>query len=438
MAALSAVSETVAVSRSGASSWRRAINFSSEIGTRAVRADRFAFFRAIPTSQQTVTAFALALAVAETAASVANSASSKDGVADIRVLAVVEPERKFIQIQRQILLAHVVIGANYTALEQRPKALNVVRVDLATDILASAVLDRFMANVAVQIIVGLVLICRDQSHLIVNYIADEARQSACILIADNAADHVALASDSADDSSFAVAYGITERLRASHLALLAALFVPMAIAIFPAYIGFVRFDNATQRKHITTHRGANPCAHIPSSLIGAGSDHPMYLVGGHAFLRVQHEEDHTEPFSKRIVRVLEDGSRDNGEAIAVLLVTGRNQACLFIDRFLAALAQIVMGPRLEPVALRAATRTLDYAIRPAPPFEVVFAGFLSGEAGQQLAQFHLANNELPLRIHNEEYSALLGRCQMPDNRHLSAQSGLKGKSVRLCSHRCAE
>jgi hypothetical protein len=121
---LNAVSETLIVSSSGASPWRRAINFSSEIGVLAVRADRFVFFRAIPTSPQTAIVVALALAVAEAAASAANSASSKDGVEDFRVLAVVEPEGKFIQVERQIFLAHVVVSAHNAALQQGPKLQN--------------------------------------------------------------------------------------------------------------------------------------------------------------------------------------------------------------------------------------------------------------------------------------------------------------------------
>ena len=256
-----ATSETLAVNSSGASSWRRAINFSSEIGSRAVRPDRCAFFRAIPTSQQTATAFVLALAIAEAAASVANSASSKDGVEDIRVLTIVEPEGKFVQIQRQIFLAHVVIGAHNAALEQRPERLNVVRMHLAPNILASAVLDRFMANVAVQIIVGLVLICRDESHLIVNDVADEARKRARILIANDTTDHVAFASDGPDDSGFAVSNSFAKRLRPSQIALLAALFIPVAIAILPTDVGFVCLDN-TLRESMSPRIAARIRVHI--------------------------------------------------------------------------------------------------------------------------------------------------------------------------------
>jgi hypothetical protein len=158
---------------------------------------------------------------------VANSASSKDGVEDIRVLAVVEPEGKFIQIQRQIFLAHVVVGAYNAALQETPKAFDVVRVNLTPNIFPCAVLGRRMGNVAVQIVVGLILVRRNERHFVVNDVADETRKRASILSADHTADHVALASDSADDSSFAVAYSLAERLLSSHFALLPTLFVPV-------------------------------------------------------------------------------------------------------------------------------------------------------------------------------------------------------------------
>ena len=38
------------------------------------------------------------------------------------------PERKFVQVQRQIVLAHLVVTAHNSALEQAPEAFNGVRV----------------------------------------------------------------------------------------------------------------------------------------------------------------------------------------------------------------------------------------------------------------------------------------------------------------------
>jgi hypothetical protein len=60
------------------------------------------------------------LASAETAASVANSASCYDRAENVGILAVVEPEREFIQIEQQILAADVMIVAVPPRSKKRP------------------------------------------------------------------------------------------------------------------------------------------------------------------------------------------------------------------------------------------------------------------------------------------------------------------------------
>ncbi len=52
------------------------------------------------------------LAFAEAAASVANSESCYDRIENVRILSIVEPERKLIQMQRQIFLADVMVGSD--------------------------------------------------------------------------------------------------------------------------------------------------------------------------------------------------------------------------------------------------------------------------------------------------------------------------------------
>jgi hypothetical protein len=59
------------------------------------------------------------------------------------------------------------------------------------------------------------------------------------------------------------------------------------------------------RESFILHRRADARAHIPSSLVRAGADHPVNLMGAHALLGVEHEEDNAEPFSQQIVGVLE-------------------------------------------------------------------------------------------------------------------------------------
>src|ERR1700683_4070697 len=81
---------------------------------------------------------------AEDASSAASSASSKDFLEDIGILAVIEPELKLREVQREIGLADVVVGADDTALQQAPEPFDAVRVDFAAHVLASAVADGFV------------------------------------------------------------------------------------------------------------------------------------------------------------------------------------------------------------------------------------------------------------------------------------------------------
>ena len=64
------------------------------------------------------------LCSAEADASVPTSASCYHVEENIRILAIVEAILKFRQIQRQIFFADVVIGADDSALEQRPEPFN--------------------------------------------------------------------------------------------------------------------------------------------------------------------------------------------------------------------------------------------------------------------------------------------------------------------------
>jgi len=135
---------------------------------------------------------------AEASASSGASASCYGSAEDIGVLAIVVAKLKFRKVQRQILLGHMMEAAHNATLEQRPERFEVVRVDLAAHILARAVLDGFVRNVAAQIVVGLILVRSDERHFVVNDVADETRERASILIADDAADHVSFARDRAE------------------------------------------------------------------------------------------------------------------------------------------------------------------------------------------------------------------------------------------------
>jgi SepF-like predicted cell division protein (DUF552 family) len=62
---------------------------------------------------------------------VASSASCYDRVENISVLAVVEPERKLVETERQILHGNLVIAADDSTLEQRPEQTEAIRQKLS-------------------------------------------------------------------------------------------------------------------------------------------------------------------------------------------------------------------------------------------------------------------------------------------------------------------
>src|ERR1700683_4562882 len=123
----------IAPSTCDALSWSFAISSSSGIGTRAVPLARSFPLRAIRVSP-VATDLAVAacwVSLAESVASAACSASCYDSVENISVLTVIKAERKFIQIEWQILCRHLVVAAHDSALQQTPKRFNALSVDVA-------------------------------------------------------------------------------------------------------------------------------------------------------------------------------------------------------------------------------------------------------------------------------------------------------------------
>jgi hypothetical protein len=174
---------------------------------------------------------------------------------------------------------------------------------------------------------------------------------------------------------------------------------------------FIKFDLAQElRQFFILHCGANARAHIPSRLIGACSDHPVDLVSAHALLGVEHEEDNAEPLPQRIVGVLEYGAGNDAKAIAVLLVASYDPASLRHRGLFAALAEIVERTRRELVRLFATTGAFDLPIWPTLGFQKCLTGCFIGEPLEQFTERHLLR-----RIHDEDSSPNLDRCQVPDN-----------------------
>src|SRR5581483_6063765 len=178
-----------------------------------------------------------------------------------------------------------------TALDKRPEAVDVVRVDLPAHILAASVRDIMVREVLVQALVTDRLVGGDQLHVRSNGLPDKALQRRRVGVVDNAANHVALALDSADHRD--LVDGAAPALAALHPA---ANTTTVPVLRLATDVGFVNLDGARQLDELLVpHCGADAVAHVPSGAVGAGPDHPVDLEGANPLLRLDHEVDNLEP-----------------------------------------------------------------------------------------------------------------------------------------------
>jgi hypothetical protein len=223
--------------------------------------------------------------------------------------AVVMPELKFGQVQRQILLTDMVIGTYDAALEQRPERIKIRGMDFATHILASRMVDRLVRIAqCVQVMITSKIVGRDEINLVTDSLANESIERARPCILYHLANDVALAADRANDANLAGADAAPPEMLA-----LAGVFV----LFLPTDEGLVHFDDAHELAKLRiVHRGAEPVTYIQRSRIGR-SNLALNLHRADAFLGVEHAPEHFKPRAKGKLRVLKDGPDQEREAIGV-------------------------------------------------------------------------------------------------------------------------
>ena len=142
------------------------------------------------------------LSLAETVTSDHASAACYRRIENIRVHAVVVSELKLGDIQRQIFFAHLMECADDTAFEDRPEALNRIRVNRANNVLAHFMV-HFLARIFFQRVINAVIVGRQQANLVGNDFAHEALRGFGRNAFQDAGDDVALPLDCADDRGLA-------------------------------------------------------------------------------------------------------------------------------------------------------------------------------------------------------------------------------------------
>ncbi len=238
--------------------------------------------------------------IAETFASVRVSAPCYRFAEYIGFFSIVKTELKLIQVQRQMFPANIVVRPDDSALEQRPKRINRLSMNLATYIFASTMAAALMPEFVTQLLIAVCFIGSNQFHPVRNNPANESIERRRIGSLDHFADHVALTGNRADDWLLAGrAFGVW----ADALAAMFVLFLSTNIRL-------INFYDAHQLTEIgVEHTGSQTHTHIPSRAIRAGSKQTMNLQRTDALFGGQHEQQSFEPRTQRQFGFLEDRPR---------------------------------------------------------------------------------------------------------------------------------
>lgn len=305
-------------------------------------------------------------ACSESPSSAGDSALWYSVLKNVWILAIVVAIRKFVQVQRQVFPADVVVGAHDAALQQAPERIQIVGVNDTMNVFASTVANMAMLESETRkVMVPVCFISGDKFDIFADGFLDKIVERGLVGAFNDAADHVALARDGSDDANLSAPAGNM------------AFLVPVAILVLSADVGFVNFHDAHQLLEIgVLHSSAQPMAHIPCGVV-SGAGLPGDLQCADAFLAVEHLPEHFKPYLEVDVRILKRRAHGHGETIARPL--GRR----------AALADPVKRARLESVDLYvAAADTANFAIRPAALHQELLAGIVVWKSFHQLLECH--------------------------------------------------
>lgn len=223
---------------------------------------------------------------------------------NVRFATVVMAELGLCQVQRQILLADMMIGTDDATLEQAPEAFDVVGMHFTAHVLVRFVIYSSVAEGLMQFLIARAFIGGDQIDFLRYRLTNKSTHRLNRSVFDDAASGVALTRDRADHRD------LIQRTAP------ALLLVPAAIAVQSSDVGFVHFHDSHEFAEIRiAHRGAQAHAHIPGRLIRAATDQPMDLRGADAFLAGQHQVQNLEPCAQRLFGFLENGPSLEREAI---------------------------------------------------------------------------------------------------------------------------
>ncbi len=282
------------------------------------------------------------------------------GIVDTHFFAGVHPEIEFGQVSVKMLLVHVLINPDKSALEDAEIALKRVGVNIAAHPFALGVIDRFMLTRSRHDeLVGSRSVS-DQAAILVQMLVHGASDVAMIQV-HGAEIPVALDQGEYHRSGFRIQSGPDGFAGLGRL----------------GEVGFVGFNGLAKSADLTTvilHGFTDTMSEEPCGF-HAAIEHALNLPGADSFLAGAHQMDDLQPKMQRQVAGLENGPHAHGE------------------RLLAAVALAEPRPSGLAVqaadAISAAAKCANWAVRPEMRFDVnEGSGFVFKMGGVQYGSGH--------------------------------------------------
>jgi len=297
----------------------------------------------------------------------------------------------------------VMISPDDSALEQRPKGIDALRVNFAAHVLAKTMSHGLMAISALQHAVAGMLMGRDQFDFIAHGASHKRVECLEISSLNHLADDVALARDCANNRSLTCR---ALRVRTDPLATVLVLFLTADECLIDFY------DAHKLPELRVFHSGPKPHANVPSSLVRAGTNEPMNLKRADAFLARYHQMQNLEPSAQRYLGFFEDRSSLEREPIGRAII------------FAALLALPMPRTRGAFVHVFVVTAGTFWASGPATQEQIRPARLLIREQPLEVAERHLRHeSEFGLSVvrHASDIRSKQNGSQVSDNSHRNAR-----------------
>lgn len=201
-----------------------------------------------------------------------------------------------------------------TALDDRPEALDGVRMNRADDILMPRVINAAPAVILVENIIRAPLVCAEQADPPRDSFTDESVNCRVIEFRHDFGNDVTLALNSAKE------WGLAASSAAAVVLVVISALAQRSVFPLAADESLVHFDHADELLELLVlHGNADLVTHGPCRLVRAKPEHALDLEGADALFAGQHHVDDAEPVPQRLVCVLEDGPDQMREAISPAL-----------------------------------------------------------------------------------------------------------------------